>query len=99
MAVFHQNVILPFCFILQIPKAAVDTIINQENDACFDSRHQAQHNGFVRGVTYFPFQQALVVNKAEDPRLNFIGSIVLLVFTEERISPVLTLTTRRFTAI
>lgn len=27
MAVFHQNVILPFCFILQIPKAAVDTII------------------------------------------------------------------------
>lgn len=73
MAVFHQNVILPFCFILQIPKAAVDTIINQENDACFDSRHQAQHNGFVRGVTYFPFQQALVVNKAEDPRLNFIG--------------------------
>lgn len=49
------------------PKGRVDTIINQENDACFDSRHQAQHNGFVRGVTYFPFQQALVVNKAEDP--------------------------------
>lgn len=67
MAVFHQNVILPFRFILQIPKTAVDTIINQENDACFDSRHQAQHHGFVRGVTHFPFQQALVVNKAEDP--------------------------------
>ncbi len=32
MAVFHQNVILPFCFILQIPQTTVDTIINQEND-------------------------------------------------------------------
>ena len=52
MAVFHQNVILPFCFILQIPQTTVDTIINQENDPCFDSRHQAQHNGFVRGVTH-----------------------------------------------
>lgn len=72
MAVFHQNVILPFCFILQIPQTTVDTIINQENDPCFDSRHQAQHNGFVRGVTHFPFQQALVVNKAENPGLNFI---------------------------
>ena len=30
MAVFHQNVILPFCFILQIPQTTVDTIINQE---------------------------------------------------------------------
>ena len=38
MAVFHQNVILPFCFILQIPQTTVDTIINQENDPCFDSR-------------------------------------------------------------
>lgn len=72
MAVFHQNVILPFCFILQIPQTTVDTIINQENDPCFDSRHQAQHNRFVRGVTHFPFQQALVVNKAENPGLNFI---------------------------
>ncbi len=35
MAVFHQNVILPFCFILQIPQTTVDTIINQENDPCF----------------------------------------------------------------
>ena len=73
MAVFHQNVILPFCFILQIPQTTVDTIINQENDPCFDSRHQAQHNRFVRGVTHFPFKQALVVNKAENPGLNFIG--------------------------
>ncbi len=86
MAVFHQNVILPFCFILQIPQTTVDTIINQENDPCFDSRHQAQHHGFVRGVTHFPFQQALIVNKAENPGLNFAESIVLLVFTEERIS-------------
>ncbi len=54
MAVFHQNVILPFCFVLQIPQTTVDTIINQENDPCFDSRHQAQHNRFVRGVTDAP---------------------------------------------
>ena len=54
------------------PAPVVDTIINQENDPCFDSRHQAQHNRFVRGVTHFPFQQALVVNKAENPGLNFI---------------------------
>ena len=47
MAVFHQNVILPFCFILQIPKAAVDTIINQENDACFDSRHQDEEKSHI----------------------------------------------------
>ncbi len=47
MAVFNQNVILPFCFVLQIPQTTVDTIINQENDPCFDSRHQTQHNGFV----------------------------------------------------
>ena len=45
MAVFHQNVILPFCFILQIPQTTVDTIINQENDPCFDSRHQASITG------------------------------------------------------
>lgn len=38
MAVFNQNVILPFCFVLQIPQTTVDTIINQENDPCFDSR-------------------------------------------------------------
>lgn len=47
MAVFHQNVVLPFCFVLQIPQTTVDTIINQENDPCFDSRHQTQHNGFT----------------------------------------------------
>ncbi len=41
MAVFHQNVILPFCFILQIPQTTVDTIINQENDpvSIADIRH------------------------------------------------------------
>ncbi len=72
MAVFHQNVILPFCFILQIPQTTVDTIINQENDPCFDSRHQAQHNRFVRGVTHFPFKQALVVNKAEGNDSNLL---------------------------
>ncbi|VFT69922.1 Uncharacterised protein [Escherichia coli] len=27
MAVFHQNVILPFCFVLQIPQTTVNTII------------------------------------------------------------------------
>ncbi len=37
----HSAVLLYFAN----PKDAVDTIINQENDACFDSRHQASITG------------------------------------------------------
>ncbi len=55
MAVFHQNVILPFCFILQIPQTTVDTIINQENDPCFDREGANKRENSSRLTQSFHF--------------------------------------------
>ena len=41
MAVFHQNVVLAIGLILQIPQPAIDTIVDEEDDARFNGGHQA----------------------------------------------------------
>ena len=36
MAVFNQNIVLHFFLILQISQAAIDSVINQEDNASFN---------------------------------------------------------------
>ncbi len=97
MAVFHQNVILPFCFILQIPRPrSIPSLIRKMTPVSIADTGTASR---VRSrCNPLPLPASAIVNKAENPGLNFIGKYRLTGFTEERISPVLTLTTRRFTA-